>query len=100
MSYKSVSPDEFVKLMKEPGVFAIRAPNSFPKILEGTDLVMESENLNDYADKLPGDKNTKILVYCRRGNASRYACQLLLNAGYTNIINLEGGLHNLLGIKE
>ncbi|PIN89934.1 hypothetical protein COU60_02470 [Candidatus Pacearchaeota archaeon CG10_big_fil_rev_8_21_14_0_10_34_76] len=100
VTYLSVNPEEFVKLMKEPGVFVIRAPIDYPKVLEGTDLVMESDNLDDYADKLPSDKNTKMLVYCRRGNASRYVCSLLLEKGYTNVVNLEGGLYNLLGIKE
>lgn len=100
VTYLSVNPEEFVKLMKEPGVFVIRAPIMYDKVLEGTDLVMESDNLDDYTEKLPKDKNTKMLVYCRRGNASRHICNLLLEKGYINVINLEGGMYNLFGIEE
>lgn len=100
VTFLSVNPEEFIKMMKEPGAFVIRAPIMYDKVLEGTDLVMESDNLDDYAEKLPTDKNTKMLVYCRRGNASRYVCNLLLEKGYINVFNLEGGLYNLLGIKE
>ena len=100
MTFTSVSPEEFSALMHQEDSFVIRAPISWNKVLEGTDLVMEQGDINDYNASLPAKKTTRILVYCRRGNASRVICQQLIDAGYTNVINLEGGMYNLLGIRE
>jgi rhodanese-related sulfurtransferase len=42
--------------------------------------------------ELPTDKAAKIVVYCRSGNESAIAAQTLLELGYTNIDNLDGGM--------
>jgi len=41
------------------------------------------------AEALP-DKNGEILVYCRSGNRSRQAANLLISLGYTNIYDFGG----------
>ena len=51
--------------------------------------------LADFSSQLGGiakDKQTPVLVYCRSGNRSGHACQLLTGAGYENVSNLEGGI--------
>ncbi len=100
MTFTSVSPEEFTALVHKEDSFVIRAPISWNKVLEGTDLVMEQGDINEYKDVLPSHTATRILVYCRRGNASRVICQQLADAGYTKVINLEGGMYNLMGIRE
>lgn len=40
------------------------------------------------------DKNAQINLYCRSGNRSEKARQILLNMGYTNVIN-QGGYQQL-----
>ncbi len=45
---------------------------------------MQSGTLPDVA------KNTKIYVYCRSGNRSGQATDLLIKAGYSNITDLKG----------
>ncbi|MCB9225336.1 MAG: rhodanese-like domain-containing protein [Crocinitomicaceae bacterium] len=40
------------------------------------------------------DKNTKIYVYCSVGYRSEKIGEKLINAGYTNVFNLYGGLFN------
>ena len=42
------------------------------------------------ASKLPGDKETAIIVYCLSGMRSMSACKALGNLGYTNVHNLGG----------
>ena len=38
------------------------------------------------------DKNEKIVIYCRSGNRSGMAQFILREEGYTNVLNLEGGM--------
>jgi molybdopterin/thiamine biosynthesis adenylyltransferase/rhodanese-related sulfurtransferase len=38
------------------------------------------------------DKNAEIVVYCRSGQRSFYATQTLQQLGYTNVVNMAGGI--------
>ncbi|WGH74436.1 rhodanese-like domain-containing protein [Tenacibaculum tangerinum] len=49
-------------------------------------------NLENTLQKLPKDKNTKIVVYCSLGIRSEDIAEQLQKAGYTNIFNLYGGI--------
>lgn len=37
-------------------------------------------------------RNSEIIVYCRSGNRSGQACMLLQMLGFTNPVNLQGGM--------
>jgi phage shock protein E len=56
--------------------------------IEGSYLLPLQE-LGYRIDELP--KNKEIVVYCRVGNRSAYACSYLSRMGY-NVKNLEGGI--------
>jgi len=43
-------------------------------------------------DELDELKTEEIIVYCRSGNRSGQACQILEIAGFTNVKNLTGGM--------
>jgi rhodanese-related sulfurtransferase len=50
------------------------------------------------AGKLPDlAKDTKIYVYCRSGNRSAQAKQLLQNAGFSNVVDL-GGIEDVVNM--
>lgn len=42
------------------------------------------------AENILNDKNKKILVYCRSGNRSKKASNILLEKGYTNVYDFGG----------
>lgn len=41
--------------------------------------------------ELPTDKTTPIFVYCRSGSRSEIASGTLVELGYTNVVNMDGG---------
>ena len=43
-------------------------------------------------EKLPKDKNAKIVVYCSLGIRSEIVAHKLIKEGYTNVFNLYGGI--------
>ncbi len=61
--------------------------------ISGTDLYIPYTELSARASELPANKAAKIVVYCRSGAESAIASQTLLNLGYTNIENLDGGMN-------
>ena len=48
--------------------------------------------LKETIEKLPADKNTKIVVYCSLGIRSETVAHKLIEEGYTNVYNLYGGI--------
>ncbi|WP_439128141.1 rhodanese-like domain-containing protein [Polaribacter sp.] len=48
--------------------------------------------LKETLRKLPKDKNTKIVVYCSLGIRSETVAHKIIEAGYTNVYNLYGGI--------
>ena len=43
-------------------------------------------------DEIEDLKNEPIYMYCRSGNRSGQACLILETAGFTNLINVTGGM--------
>lgn len=54
--------------------------------------VLEPENFNSKIEKL--DKSQPVYIYCRSGNRSGKAAQIMQDAGFTKIFDLEGGYLN------
>tara|TARA_R110002126_G_C10490437_1_gene503720 strand:+ start:27853 stop:28344 length:492 start_codon:yes stop_codon:yes gene_type:complete len=48
--------------------------------------------LKETQARLPEDKNAKIVVYCSLGIRSETVAHKLIEAGYTNVYNLYGGI--------
>lgn len=57
--------------------------------IEGAVLIPLGE-LQDHLSEIPKDKT--VVVYCRSGNRSSRAIHYLMGQGYTNLINLSGGM--------
>ncbi|OAD45208.1 rhodanese-like domain-containing protein [Polaribacter atrinae] len=61
--------------------------------LENAILVgFDDFNINETLEKLPTDKNAKIVVYCSLGIRSEIVANKLIKNGYTNVFNLYGGI--------
>lgn len=60
--------------------------------IEGTDAFIAFDSILDSPD-LPTDKTAPLALYCRSGNMSAQASATLVDAGYTNIIDLDGGMN-------
>lgn len=59
--------------------------------IEQTKLFLPYDQAAELVEKLPQDKNAKIVVYCRSGRMSRIAVLEWAKAGYTDLYDLTGG---------
>jgi rhodanese-related sulfurtransferase len=59
--------------------------------IKGVTLLPLSEFETKYETILK-DKNIQVVIHCRSGKRSMNACMFLLSKGFTNLVNVEGGI--------
>ena len=91
-SYQDISASELHTLMKAKDFTLINVHIPFEGNLPKTDLSVPYDTIGQNIDKLPGNKNSKIVLYCRSGRMSTIAAKELVKLGYTHIWNLDGGM--------
>ena len=60
--------------------------------LPGTDLALPYNEIDARITELPADTATPLAIYCMSGNMSAIAGQELRQLGYTDVIELDGGM--------
>lgn len=60
--------------------------------LPGTALDLPYNQVSTSAGQLPADKSTPLAIYCMTDHMSGIAGQELLRLGYTDVIELDGGM--------
>lgn len=95
MKYKNISAEEFKNIREEnPSaiILDVRTAGELKqgKIPGATHIDLMDRSFGDKVGKLGKDKTC--LVYCRSGNRSGQACEIMAGKGFTNLYNLEGGI--------
>ena len=90
-AYARLDPAAFAERMKDEQAVVINVHIPYEGELEQTDAFIPFDKVLGDA-RLPKDKNSEILLYCRSGRMSEEAGTALHDAGYTDIAHLEGGM--------
>ena len=92
-SYRQISMDEAVKMMKDEKnyiILDVRRPDEYAEgHIPGAINVPNEEIGTAEIPELP-DKSQMILVYCRSGRRSKEASEKLVKLGYTNVVEFGG----------
>jgi phage shock protein E len=89
---RQVGPDEFAAAIAEPGRVTVNVHVPFEGDIAGTDLSIPFDQITSQAHRLPGDRNTGLAIYCRSGPMSATAAATLHDLGYTDVVELRGGM--------
>ena len=91
-SPRSVGPAEFARGIAEPDRVTINVHIPYEGEIDGTDLEIPYNLIGERAAELPQDRSTPLAVYCRSGPMSRTAMAELSRLGFTDVIELDGGM--------
>lgn len=102
MQYKATGDASFSELTvektaalienKKPLILDVRTPNEFYSgHIEGAKLI-PLQQLNERINELSAYKDRDIIVYCRSGNRSTVASQILIKNGFKKLHNLRQGI--------
>ncbi|MBS1214329.1 MAG: Rhodanese domain protein [Proteobacteria bacterium] len=88
---KVITAAELNRLMQQEDIFLVDVHTPEQQHIKGTDLFIPYNEVEQYKDKLPVDKNAAIYLYCKGGPMGNAAARSFHELGYRNLTNLEGG---------
>jgi phage shock protein E len=91
-SYTRVSPTELQAMLNNKDFTFVNTHIPFEGNIPNTDLSIPYNEIDQNLDRLPADKDAKIVLYCRSGVMSTTAAETLVKLGYTNVWDLAGGM--------
>lgn len=91
--YLNVTPETLKAMLEKKDFVLVNVHIPYQGELANTDAFIAYNEIDKSLDKLPQDKNAKIVLYCRSGMMSKSASEALVKQGFTNIIELDGGMN-------
>ncbi len=92
-SYWDISVEELQEMLANKDFTMVNVHIPFEGDLPDTDISIPYNQIEQYLDQLPKEKDEKIVLYCRSDRMSGIAAEELVGLGYTNIYNLDGGFN-------
>ena len=91
-SVRLLAPADFHSSIADAGVFVVNVHIPYEGEIDGTDAFIPFDEIQEHAAELPADKSAPLYIYCRSGRMSAEATPDRQRLGYTNIIDLAGGM--------
>ncbi len=97
---RNIGQNEAVPMLNDSSVVVIdvrTAGEVSDGFIEGADMFLDVSN-GDFQSALATlDPNKKYLLYCRSGGRSSRAAGMMINAGFKDVYNLNGGIGSWSG---
>lgn len=91
-SYSLVGVAQLASMLGQEDFFLVNVHVPYEGHIQGTDAFIPYDEMAADPSKLPADKTAKVVVYCRSGRMSAIAAEALVAAGYTDVVDVEGGV--------
>lgn len=73
-------------------IIDVREPDEYAEYNIGAKLIPLGQIQSMDVDEIEDLKNEELIVHCRSGKRSMTACLFLESMGFTNTVNVEGGM--------
>lgn len=70
----------------------VREPDEYAEYNIGAQLIPLGKIQSMQIDEIEDLKNEEVIIHCRSGKRSLTACMFLETMGFTNTVNVEGGV--------
>ena len=90
--YRNISYAEFNRRLEAKDFLLINVHVPYQGEIPGTDLLLPYHSIERQQDRLPADKDTKIVVYCLTGPMGYEAAERLAELGYTRLYHFAAGM--------
>lgn len=87
-----VGPAEFAAVVADEDVVTVNVHIPDEGSIAGTDAAIPFDRISASVGDLPRERSTPLAVYCRTGQMSAEAVQTLRDLGYTDVVELRGGM--------
>ena len=93
-AYKEVASAEAVKLIAniQPLILDVRTAREYKSGHLENSTLLPVQEFQKRVGELASYKNKPVFVYCRTGNRSTVAAKILVDKGFTNVVNLRRGI--------
>jgi len=92
VGYKDITSKELKSMMENKDFTLVNVHYPYIGEIENTDVFIPFDKIGENFNKLPEDKNAKIVLYCQSGGMSSVTARELADLGYTNVMNLRDGM--------
>lgn len=92
---KTINAEELkarIEAGEQLNIVDVREPHEHAEFNIGGTLYPLGRILSMDVDELENLKDQEVIFYCRSGNRSGQACMFAETMGFTNVINLTGGM--------
>lgn len=73
-------------------IIDVREPEEYAEMNINAKLIPLGQIMSMQIDDLDGLQNEELIIHCRSGKRSMQAGMMLETAGFTNCVNVEGGI--------
>lgn len=91
-AYTDVTAPELKRMLGAKDFFFVNVHIPYQGEIAGTDAFIPYDKVEEQLHLLPPKKDAKVLLYCMSDRMSTIAAETLVRLGYTNVLNLEGGM--------
>lgn len=91
--YANVSVGQFLEMMDVKDFILINTHIPYEGEIPGTDLLIPYNEIERYKNKLPNDRASRLVVYCKTGPMGDAAASKLAQMGYTRVIHFKDGMN-------
>ena len=87
-----LDPAGFAAVIAEPTTFVVNVHVPDEGSIPGTDAAIPYDRISDRSATLPADRAAPLAIYCKSGRMSALAAATLVELGYTDVVELRGGM--------